>query len=69
MDSTDKAWERFQAALKRDEGKAADADARASKWLADGNEAMAAGNVERAVKCYGKSQFWRDRYNRLAGRA
>ena len=40
-----------------------------SKWLADGNEAMEAGNVERAVKCYGKSQFWRDRYNRLTGRA
>lgn len=69
MDSTDKAWERFQSTIKRDEGKAADADAKASKWLADGNEAMELGNVKKAVKCYGKSQFWHDRYNRLTGRA
>lgn len=46
-----------------------DADARASRWLADGNEAIESGDAQRASVCYAKSQYWRDRYNLLAGNA
>ena len=38
-----------------------------SKWLADGNEAEERGDFERAKKCFEKSQYWLDRYNKLAG--
>ena len=44
-----------------------DADERASRWMADGNEASEAGNTSKAEKCYEKSQFWRDRFNKLSG--
>lgn len=65
---TDKAWDAFQTALKK-QPKAMDADVRASQWRADGNAAMECGNIRRAIKCYGKAQFWLDRYNKLTGRA
>jgi hypothetical protein len=48
--------------------KALDAEVRCSKWLADGNAARERGDKERAEKCYAKSQFWLDRYNKLTGR-
>ena len=44
-----------------------DADERASRWLADGNEALEIGDTAKAEKCYEKSQFWRDRFNKLSG--
>lgn len=50
------------------EERALDAEVRASQWLADGNEAREAGDVERAARCDAKSQFWLDRYNLLSGR-
>ena len=43
------------------------AEQRASKWLADGNEADERGDKAKAERCYSKSQFWLDRYNKLAG--
>lgn len=46
----------------------ADADALASRWLADGNDAAERGNRAKADQCYEKSQFWKDRYNLLSGR-
>ena len=46
-----------------------DADARASRWVADGNEAAESGDGERAAACYAKSQYWLDRYNLLAGQS
>lgn len=49
------------------EEKIIDASFRTSKWLADGNEAKENGNMEKADKFYAKSQFWLDRYNKLAG--
>lgn len=47
--------------------KALEAEERASKWLADGNEAEERGNLDKAEKCFEKAQFWLDRYNKLAG--
>lgn len=44
-----------------------DADARASRWLADANEARERGDAQRAADCDAKGQYWRDRYNLLAG--
>jgi hypothetical protein len=44
-----------------------DAEVRCNTWLADGNAAAEAGNHAKAERCYAKSQFWLDRYNRLAG--
>ena len=44
------------------------AETRASQWLADGNEARERGDAAKAEKCYAKSQYWLDRYNRLTGR-
>jgi len=38
-----------------------------SKWLADGNEAEERGKHAKAEKCFAKSQYWLDRYNRLVG--
>lgn len=46
-----------------------DAEVRSSQWLADGNEARESGNIAKAEKCYAKSQYWLDRYNRLAGKS
>lgn len=45
----------------------ADADALASRWLADGNEAAERGDMTKAERCYEKSQYWKDRYNLLTG--
>lgn len=45
-----------------------EAEVRASKWLADANEARESGDPERAAKCDAQSQFWLDRYNLLSGR-
>ena len=66
--STDRQWARFQQAIKDNEDKARDAEVRASQWLADGNSASEAGNVEKAEKCYATAQFWTDRFNKLSGR-
>lgn len=44
-----------------------DADVRCSQWLADGNEYREAGDHEKAQLCYDRCQFWKDRYNLLAG--
>lgn len=49
--------------------KTLDAEERANKWLADGNEAAERGNHAKAERCYEKSQYWLDRYNRLSGNA
>lgn len=49
--------------------KALDAEVRCSRWLADGNAAKEAGNMARAERCYQKSQFWLDRYNKLTGKS
>lgn len=67
--SVDRAWDRFQAEIKRLDEKALTAEVRASQWLADGNAARERGNMAKAEKCYAKSQFWLDRYNKLTGRA
>lgn len=47
----------------------ADADAFASKWLADGNAHSEAGNSAKAEYCYAKSQFWKDRFNLLTNQS
>ena len=47
--------------------KAIEAEQRASKWLADGNEAEERGNAAKAEKCFEKAQYWLDRLNRLEG--
>ena len=47
--------------------KAIEAEERASKWLADGNEAAERGNHAKAERCYEKGQYWLDRLNRLEG--
>ena len=44
-----------------------EAEERCSKWLADGNAAEERGDDMKAEKCFNRSQFWRDRYNWLAG--
>ena len=44
-----------------------EAEQRASKWLADGNEAEERGNAVKAEKCFAKAQFWLDRLNLLQG--
>ena len=64
--SVDKAWDRFQSKINE---MALDAEVRASQWLADGNAARERGNMVKAEKCYAKSQFWLDRFNKLTGRA
>ena len=46
-----------------------DAEERSNRWLADGNEAEERGDTTKADQCFEKSQFWLDRYNRLAGNA
>jgi hypothetical protein len=42
-----------------------EAEVKGSQWLAKGNEYSEAGKSEQAQRCYDKSQFWLDRYNRL----
>ena len=44
-----------------------EAETRGSHWLAEGNEAEERGDRVKAEKCFEKSQFWLDRYNKLAG--
>lgn len=46
-----------------------EAEVRASKWLADANEARERGDVTLAAKCDAKSQYWLDRFNFLNGRS
>ena len=48
--------------------RALDAEVRASKWLADGNQEHEKGNKNKAEKCYEKAQFWLDKYNKIMGR-
>lgn len=45
-----------------------DAEVRASKWLAEANEAREGGSEKRAAECDAKSQYWLDRFNLLSGR-
>ncbi len=45
------------------------AEERASRYLADANEAAEAGKSAKAERLYAKSQFWLDQYNKLAGNA
>lgn len=45
------------------------AEQRATHWLAEGNEASEKGNNIKAEKCYDKSQYWWDRYNKITGRS
>ncbi|OJW46181.1 MAG: hypothetical protein BGO63_03685 [Candidatus Accumulibacter sp. 66-26] len=47
--------------------RALEAEVRASRWLADANEARERGDMATAEKCDAKSQYWLDRYNLLAG--
>lgn len=44
-----------------------EADVEGSRYLANANEAAEAGNQAKADRLYAKSQFWLDRYNKLAG--
>ena len=47
----------------------ADADALASRYLADANEAAEAGKQAKADKLFAKAQFWHDRYTLLTNSA
>lgn len=47
--------------------KVLEAEMRGSHWLAEGNQAAEAGKHDKAERCYEKSQYWLDRYNRLVG--
>jgi len=47
--------------------KAIEAEERASKWLADGNDAEERGDVAKAERCFEKAQYWLDRLNSLQG--
>ncbi len=44
-----------------------EAEMRGSMYLADANEANEKGDIAKAEKLYEKSQYWLDRYNKLAG--
>lgn len=44
-----------------------DAEVLGSRYLADANQAAEHGYHAKAEKLYDKSQFWLDRYNKLAG--
>lgn len=46
-----------------------EAEVRCSQHLADANAAAERGNRTKAERLYAKSQFWLDRYNRLARNA
>lgn len=47
----------------------ADADERANRWLADGNDALERGNKDKANECFEKCQYWKDRYTLLKNQA
>lgn len=47
--------------------KAQEYEHKASKWLADANEAQEAGNKAEAEKFYEKAQYWLDRANKARG--
>ncbi len=47
--------------------KVINAEQRGSYWLAEGNAAEERGNHAKAEKCFEKSQYWLDQYNRLTG--
>ncbi|MFL6970075.1 hypothetical protein ACJ6X8_27985 [Pseudomonas alvandae] len=49
--------------------RALEAEAKASQWLADGNQAQEAGRTVKAERCFQKAQFWLDRANLLSGQA
>lgn len=49
------------------EEKVVDAEARASKWLADANEQNEAGNKNKAEEFYDKAQYWLDLMNKYRG--
>jgi hypothetical protein len=44
-----------------------EADQWGSRYLADANEAAERGDTVKAENLYAKSQYWLDRYNKLAG--
>lgn len=44
-----------------------DADTLCNRYLADANQARETGNLKKAQKLDEKCQFWKDRYNLLAG--
>lgn len=44
-----------------------EAEVKGSAYLADANKAAEEGKAEKAERLYEKSQFWLDRYNKLAG--
>ena len=46
-----------------------DYSARASHWLAEGNQAAERGNKAKAEKCYDKAQFWHDKATKARGDA
>jgi hypothetical protein len=58
-----------QQILPESHPKVLEADERASRYLADANEAAEAGKRDKAERLYEKCGFWKDRYNRLTGRA
>lgn len=47
--------------------RAIEAEQRASKYLADANEASEKGQKAKAGRLYEKCQFWLDRMNKLLG--
>lgn len=51
------------------DAKLIEAEQRSSHWLAEANLAAEKGQNEKAERLYSKSQFWLDRYNKLAGNA
>ena len=53
--------------MKTEYEKMLQAEERGSHWLAEGNAAEDRGNREKAERCFEKSQYWLDRYNKLAG--
>lgn len=44
-----------------------DYEARASRWLADGNEKEERGDKAGAEKCFERAQYWLDRANKARG--
>ena len=53
--------------LKVEGNKAAGYEHQAGMWLSKGNEAEERGDHDKAEKCFAKSQYWLDRYNKAAG--
>jgi len=53
--------------MKSHREKMIEAEQRGSHWLAEGNEAEERGDKAKAERCFEKSQYWLDRYNKLAG--